>query len=269
MELKVQDYQLPAPITFNYDDLKRELLAKAEAYETVVYTEDQIKAAKADRANLNRLKKALNDERIKRERDYMQPFNTFKAQVNEIIGIIDKPCAAIDRQIKGFEDRQKEEKLNVIKEYFAAACLFGNPASDIIAFDKIFNPRWLNASVPLKSINDEIDGRLEQIAIDLEVVRNLPVYAFVAEQTYLLTLDLGKAVSEAHSRQEMDKKREAYEAERKKAISEPVKAEPVREEIPAEEPRREWIGFRAFLTVDDAKALKEFFNSRGIRFESI
>ena len=30
-----------------------------------------------------------------------------------------------------------------------------------------------------------------------------------------------------------------------------------------------WIGFKALLSVDDAKALKEFFLSRGIQYESI
>ena len=83
MELKVAEVQLPEAILFNYDELKKELTEKVKTYETMAYTDDQIKDAKADRANLNKLKKALNDERIRREKEYMQPFNEFKAKQNK------------------------------------------------------------------------------------------------------------------------------------------------------------------------------------------
>ena len=71
MELKLIPYTVPQSITWNYEELKAELTAKASEYASIVYTDDQVKAAKADRANLNRLKKALNDERIRQEREYM------------------------------------------------------------------------------------------------------------------------------------------------------------------------------------------------------
>ena len=68
MELKMNEYQLPEQILFNYEELKAELTEKVQHYETLVYTDDQIKEAKADRAALNKLKKALSDERIRREK---------------------------------------------------------------------------------------------------------------------------------------------------------------------------------------------------------
>lgn len=118
MELKVNEVAVPEQITFNYEELKQELTEKVSMYETLVYTDDQIKQAKADKANLNKLKKALNDERIRREREYMQPFNDFKQKINEIIGIIDKPVAVIDKQVKEYEEKQKSEKMEAIKEYW-------------------------------------------------------------------------------------------------------------------------------------------------------
>lgn len=59
MELKVNEVSIPEQITFNYDELKRDLIDKVSTYETLVYTDDQIKQAKADKANLNKLKKPL------------------------------------------------------------------------------------------------------------------------------------------------------------------------------------------------------------------
>ena len=98
LELRMKPYEIPAAVEFNFDELKEALLQKVSVYEQMVYTDEQISAAKADRANLNRLKKALNDERIKREREYMEPFSAFKAQVNEIISIIDRPVMVIDKK---------------------------------------------------------------------------------------------------------------------------------------------------------------------------
>ena len=70
-ELQIKEFKQPETIQFNYEELKAELAEKVQTYELMVYTEDTMKEAKADRASLNRLKKALNDERIKREKEYL------------------------------------------------------------------------------------------------------------------------------------------------------------------------------------------------------
>lgn len=282
MELRVNVVSIPEAITFNYEELKAELLQKASVYESMVYTEDQIKEAKADRANLNRLKTALNAERLKREKEYMKPFDDFKAKINEIIRIIDRPASAIDKQVKAAEERQKEEKLGKIKAYFEAGSLFGEPASKIVAFDKIFDPRWLNASASMKSITGAIDARMEQVANDLSVVRSLPAYAFEAEQAYIQTLDLAKAVSEAHRLQDMAEKKAAFEADqaRKRAEAEVAAYRPVvmsapisgAENVPAvthAEPVREWVRFQALMTVEEAKALGQYMREHGIKYKSV
>ena len=280
MELKINAVAIPEAITFNYEELKAELIQKAAIYESLVYTEDQIQAAKADRASLNRLKKALNDERIKREKEYMQPFTIFKAQIAEIISIIDKPCAVIDKQVKAFEDQQKEEKQKAIMAFFAE--VITNHASLIdagIKFELIQDQKWLNASVSLKSIKEAIEAKVEQIEKDLAVVETLPAYAFEAKQMYLSTLDLAKAVSEAHRLQEMAEKKAAYEADRAKA--EELARNAVRNiaedrgfdldkplDLPGE-PVREWVRFQAFMTVDEAKALGQYMRSHGIQYKSV
>jgi len=273
MELKVNAVAIPEALTFNYEELKAELLQKAAVYETMVYTEDQIKEAKTDRANLNRLKKALNDERIRREREYMKPFDDFKTKINEIIRIIDKPASVIDKQIKAAEERQKEEKLQKIRECYAETIT--NKASLIgagIKLEQFFDDKWLNASVSMKSIQEAIISKLEQINKDLVVVQNLPSYAFEAEQMYIQTLDLAKAVSEAHRLQEMAEKKAAAEAarEKKKAEAAAFAATVPDTMIPLPtEPLREWVSFQALMTVDEAKALGQYMRSHGIKYKAV
>lgn len=277
MELKVNAVSIPEAITFNYEELKAELLQKASFYETLVYTPDQIREAKADRANLNRLKKALNDERLKREREYMKPFDDFKAKINEIIRIIDKPASVIDQQIKAAEEQQKEEKLNAIKAYFIE-----HPSIEgfeTLQLEQIMDAKWLNASVSMKSIQEAIDSRMGKIMDDLAVVRSLPLYAFEAEQMYLSTLDLARAVSEAHRLQDMAEKKAAYEAERAKAeeiarnavrnIAEDRGVDPNKPLDLPTEPLREWVRFQALMTVDEAKALGQYLRSHGIKYKSV
>lgn len=282
MELKVTELQIPGKISFNYEDLKRELTEKVNVYASMVYTDDQIQAAKADRANLNRLKKALNDERIRQEKDFMQPFNQFKAQIKELCGIIDTATASVDKQVKEFEEQQKQDKLLKIKEYFDGAFIYGEAVNKKIPFEKILDSKWLNASVSMKSIQEAIDAKMEQMAKDLAVIDSLPSYAFEARECYMDTLDLARAVSEAHRLQEQAEKKAAWEAEQQKRKEEAaaVHIKPTQvmtnindpediENAAPVEPVRQWIGFQALLSTDEAKALGAWLRGNGIKFKAI
>ena len=115
MEMRINEIVTPEQITWNYDEIKAELTQKIQHYETLVYDEDQIQEAKKDRAALNKLKSALNDERLRREREYMKPFQVFKDQVNEIREIIDKPIKIIDEQQEGNEEDRKRKKREEVR----------------------------------------------------------------------------------------------------------------------------------------------------------
>ena len=267
MELKMNDYQLPEEISFNFEELKAELTEKVSMYETMVYTDDQIKEAKADKANLNKLKKALNDERIRREKEYMVPFNDSKTKINEIISIIDKPVAVIDQQVKAYEDKQKQDKLDNISTFFNET---DHPEWLHIA--QIMNDKWLNASTSMKSVQEEITAKLEQISTDITTLSNLPEFGFEAVQVYKSTLDINKAISEAQRMSQIAKAK--AEAEAKKAAEQvPVEATvPVAEDAakaPVQDVSKQWIKFQALMSIEDAVALKAFFNGRNIEFKAI
>lgn len=290
MELRVNEVAIPEKISFNYEELKAELTEKVAFYETLVYTDDQVKDAKADRATLNKLKKTLNDERIRREKEYMQPFNEFKAQVNEIIGIIDKPIAVIDKQVKEFEDQKKANKQNAIEELFATIGF-----QNFVTLEKIWDPKWLNASVSMKSIEEQMRSRMYQIGDDVLTLHNLPEFGFEATEVYKQTLDINKAIKEAQRMAEIAKAKAEAEAKKKAAeearkAEEERKAKEIKEEqtviAPAEpneqavtpsEPvqsadstqERMVVRFEVLLTTEDAYALKEFFKSRSIEFKAI
>lgn len=279
MELKVNEITIPEAIQFNYEELKQELTEKVGMYETMVYTDDQIKEAKSDKANLNKLKKALNDERIRREREYMQPFNEFKSKINEIISIIDKPVAVIDKQVKAFDEKKRQDKMEAIKKLFEES----NPPA-WLKFEQIFNERWLLASVSMRQVQDGVEGWLNEIKTNLDILANLPEFAFEATEVYKSTLDVQKALNEGKRLAEMIKRKQEQERLQKEA-EERTKAESkAREELveahmPEPEPvqkvttepveQSQWISFRALLTVPQALELKRFFEENKIEFQPI
>lgn len=275
MELKITDFQAPGKISFNYEELKQQIQTRAADYASLVYTDDQIANAKKDRADLNRLKKALNDERIRQEKEFLQPFNEFKAQVKELCDIIDVATTSVDKQVKEFEDQKKAEKLNSIEEYWHSV-LAADKIPAAVSFRMIFESKWLNASVSMKSIQEAIDGKVEQIRKDLDVVDSLPSYIFEARECYLDTLDLARAVSEAHRLQEQADKKAAWEAEQQKRKAEAAAVRPVQVMTNINDPddienisSRQWVSFQALLSVDEAKALGAWFRNSGIKYKAI
>lgn len=283
MELKVNAVQVPEKITFNYEELKQEIEAKVSDYSTLVYTGEQIKEAKADRSNLNKLKKALNDERIRLEREYLQPFNDFKVKINEIIKIIDEPVRLIDKQIKEVEEQEKAEKRKKIEEYWNSK---EKPFE--IPFETILDSRWLNKSTSMASVTGAIDVMLESIEKDINTLSNLPEFGFEATEVYKTTLDINRALNEGKRLAEIQKRKEE-EYRRAEEARKAAEAKKEDEQLPGQigftdaksfeecmNPpetdtgkcvERQWVAFAANLTIMDAQNLANYFAVRGIEYK--
>ena len=181
MDIKINQFQLPSAITANWDEIKAEITAKLKDYSVMVYTDDQISRAKADKAYLNKLKKAINDERIRLEREYMKPFDDFKAKSKEVIALIEEPIAKIDEQLKVYEEKRKEAKQLEIGSLFVVT---GFPSW--VRIGMIQNEKWLNASYKLSDIKGEMELRKIMIENDLKSLETLS-YSFEAIEEYKRT----------------------------------------------------------------------------------
>lgn len=222
MEIEIKEYKLPAEIKFNFEELKQEVIAKCSLYESMVYTEDQIKDAKADKASLNKLKKALNDERLRLEREYMKPFESFKAQVKELCTLIDKPVMLIDKQITAAEDKRKTDKRVEIGSYFVTL-----ERPEWLKLERIFNEKWLNTTYKLQDITAELDMAVTMINNNVATLNTLPEFGFEALEEYKRTLDFNKALLEGQRLADIQKRKEAQkiaEENAQKAQEEALKA---------------------------------------------
>lgn len=294
-DLKVTPYDLPARIDFNFEQLRQEIEEKAKSYSLCVYTEDTVKLAKEDRATLNRLKKALNDERIRREKEYNAPFMEFKAKINELIAIIDKPVEIIDAQVKSFEEAQRKAKADEIQRWYTQnRASIGAPVW--LELRKIAKPQWANASVKLPAIYEEITQACAKIQADVETINALPGFSFEAMDVYTKSLDLAAAIAEGQRLADIQRRKAEAEAARKaaeeaKKAAEALKAAesaktPEVEQIPTEaqktppeaaqshteakeaQPAARWVAFEAYLTTEQAFELRDYLKNRKIPFRS-
>lgn len=268
MELKVNKYELPSNITFNFEELKQELEDKVGYYTELVYTDEQIKDAKSDKASMNKLKKALNDERIALEKEYMKPFNVFKGQVNEIIGIIDKPINAIDTQVKAYEDKCRIEKKKAIEDYFNSV----NPY-EWLTLDRIADVKWLNASFPMKNVQIAIDERLTMINSDLKMLAELPDYSGIAITAYKEMMNINSAIGEANKAAKYEKikrEKEAQEQTEDLPFTIPDFEENTEDESNCFIPKpMENVTFKALLSETDKIALMKWLKDRMIEFSIV
>lgn len=273
MELKIKEVAFPKVIEFNADEIKREIAEKVSFYEGLVYTDEQIGEAKKDRAKLRKFVDALEAKRKEVKAECLAPYNAFEKQMKEIVAIVEKPVFMIDCQVKAFEEEKRKEKLEAI---FAFWDTLEKPFA--VPFDKIFNEKWLNASVKMPAVEGEITAKLEQIRSDLATLKNL-AFSFESTEVYKSTLNLNSAIAEGKRLADIQARKEAMlraqaesEAQRQAAVmAEEDKQgfpEPPKEAPVADAPRT-WLAFTANLTIEDALALREFFASRNIEFKAI
>lgn len=283
MELRINTWKSPEVIDFNFEELKEEITTKSALYKNMVYTDETIKDAKSDRALLNKFKTALEDKRKEVKKQCLEPYNQFEKQIKELVAIIDEPVKLIGEQITEFEDREKAEKHEQIIELFNKAGF-----QSFVTLEQIYDPKWLNKSVSLKSIEEELTNTVYRIGHDVTTINSLKEYSFEALEHYKKTLDLAGAIAEGQRLADIQKRKLEHEAElkareelAKKQAEERAKAEAEAnlheesEEVAEEEPqqavevKRQWIKFVALLSKDDALALKEFCDNRGIEIKSI
>lgn len=194
-------------IQWNKEELEAAVRAKIASYENVVYTEENIKAAKNDRAELNKLIKAIEDRRKQVKKIINEPYAIFESELKEILALINEPVGLIDQQVKAFEEKQKEEKKVAIKATYDENI---GDLADVLPFEKIFDIRYLNQTFKLATAQEEVKGKIDTVKTDLETIDSLDSkYKLNAKDVYIKTLDLSRALAENKRLADLEEKLEA------------------------------------------------------------
>lgn len=171
IELVVDESTIQSqPIVANFPEIEKWLIENLSVYKNLVVTEDTIAEGKAVKAKINRLSKAISDRRVAVKKRYLQPFEDFEANAKRLCGICDEVSSNIDRQIKVFDERKKQEKRDALEAYFNETV---GEYHEVVSFESIFNPRWLNATYSEDQAHDDIQDSISKIDNGVKAIREL------------------------------------------------------------------------------------------------
>lgn len=267
LELKLSEFH-PVAVSFNYDELKKEIAERTLPYKGLIVTEDAIPTAKADLAKLRKLEKAIDDRRKDVKKEYNAPYMEFEAKVKDILSDIQEAEQNIDSQVKAFEKQSEDEKLSQIQKFFSLS--FGELAKDV-RFEKVYNPKWLNKGYKMPDIEEEIAAAANKLHADIDVVKGLKSsHEASLMRTLFYSLDLGEVLVEHNTLVEFEERKKAEEQEKQEVVETPTPVVEETEEIVVETPKPlQQIDFRVWVNEDQKAALKNFLVSNGIRYGSV
>lgn len=280
--LRNADVTIPQAIE-NIQNLRQELAARLDYYKGVIVTEDTIKDAKADRANLNKLKTAIDDQRKEVKRQTMALYEPLEKECKELLAMIDEPIGVIDSQLKAFDEQKKAAKYQALTEFFAKVNTL-----DFVKIEHVLNPKWGNATSKLDALKDEMSGNIQRIVDDYADIKKLyadsPLLTAIL-QRFEQTRDKGAALAYAAEIERREKaeqeRREREAAEKARHEQEQREAEQIQRQpdeaimhptiapTPAE-PAPEPIGqatFRVIGTRSQLRTLAAYMRENGIKYE--
>lgn len=258
----------------NYEPLKAWALETAEKYKSVVVTDESIRSAKQDIADLRNLAKKISDYRIALKKEHEKKIEKTINQCIELTQILTDAASSMDVQVKELEDGVKRQKKQEIEDYFNSVA--GDTAI-VLPFDKVFDQKWLNKTAKMDDIKSSIDMTLNAVKKNLDILHGMQSqYETEMIEAYLDSLDIGVALETKNRLEEkaaqiarMKAEQEQKKQEVQQAVVQP-KPVPVQQPIPA--PKQEPVKFydvRLFMTETQKNLFKNFVVSNGIKYTRV
>lgn len=289
MELKIyspQDAGFVQKIDWNFEELKSEIIAVSQEYETSVYTDETMKNAKSDRAKLRKFVDAMKSERTAIRKKLLEPDVLFGEQIAELTGIVERAIDNIDTQVKDYEQRQRDAKTAKIREFYEENIY---DLAEYLPFERLFRPEWANVSTTMKSVKESILDTIQKVAEGLAILNEVESpYAGDMKKVFLRTYDIGAAMTERNRLEAEAENRRLYmeEQERRKAEREAARKAETERVMAAgrnQQPEPEYVApvedvveepvhildFRVHATIKQLEQLKNFLKVAGIRFEPV
>ena len=206
MELEIQHQEL-APIQANLEQIKGYVLGVVAKYQNASYTDEQMKLAKADRAELRHLKEDIDTKRKQVKAAWNAPYLAFETKIKEITALIDEPVALIDGQIKEWEERRKAERRNKLEGVFNQH----NPFGALLPFENVVEPEMLKMSITDSKATTLLARKMEKVTEEMAQLESLvdPQFRTECVAVYTQTLNLAQAILHASTLKAEKAKQEA------------------------------------------------------------
>ena len=278
----------PQHIETNFEAVDAYLTEAMEPYTQLVVTEDSIGDAKKTLAQLRKLKDGINAQKIAVKREWMKPYTEYEDKAKQLMSRVEAGISNIDGQVKDYDARRKEQKLQDLKDYFdqeASRYRVG----EYLDWNLIRNPKWANASFSVEDAENEISCIITDTAKDIDYITGMgsPFEAAMLEEyrkcrdlRAVLALELRlKARQEAEERKKSEKVAETFQESKDESDGDVANEEPVPvptqqfirpiEEDEPPKPKLYDLAFSVKVTMQQAHALKAFFAEQGIEYHKI
>lgn len=253
MKFDIQAIQI-GTIQFNKEEIKKALEEQLKKYENLVISdESQVAEFKKIRANLNSVIKSFDGERLRIKKEFCEPLIVFESDVKELTEMITKIVGSIDSQIKYYDDLKRKEKTKDIEDI-----LF---AYNILPYkNRLWNEKWLNVTVSLKSIEEEVAAAKAKIDSELATLKTLTNDAkelAELEYEYNMSLDLAATITKYNAKKELISKRANEIKEENKNI--PI----------SDNEKKYLLKFKIVATKMQITLLGQFLKDNAIEYEQI
>ena len=288
----------------NFEETKLALTEFIEPYTQVIVSEDAISEAKADRAKINAVAKHIDDYRKLVKKVYTEPLKQFEDKCKELVSICDQGKNNIDYQLTEFEEKRKQEKLSYLEDYYFHKVTKDNP--EYITFKQALHPKWENKTVSLEECQKYINDTVQKVDKEVNTIRSLHsqwetslLDEYSRTHDLLSALALNERLTEKAQQEAERKRREQEERERRQAELERqreaakeatetasevevvqtgqfITKDELQKAISEDKKNGQPItvsvcifAFKVSGTEDDIKAVKQFMESKGIRYEEL
>ncbi|MCT2876197.1 DUF1351 domain-containing protein [Lactobacillus delbrueckii] len=154
---KVQVNYTPAKVdVVGLANLKQAVDQVCKTYSGLVVTADSYKQDKKTTAELNKLKKALNDRKIEIKKQATKEVDQFSDEVKAMTSEIDGVVSQIRVGINAYDEKAKAERTKAIKRRISDLCSEAHVSADDIEWD----PSWANKSSTWPKTEREVKAQI-------------------------------------------------------------------------------------------------------------
>lgn len=286
MELRITTQMDPGvlpEIQWNHEDLKKEIAAKAAEYKAIAYTDEQETEMRKDRATLNKLVTAFEDQRKQVKKFYQAPYDKFEAQVKEVLQPVREAIKTIDAGLSEIDRDYRLKKTNKMRELYEASV---GDLKGILPFEKTIREEWYKKSITDKKLAQGYTDLFGRIRSDLESLEELPErFRDKAMLRYMETYSLADALREGKRLEEVERvmedrrKKQEEEAARKAEIKKEEKKaetsesytapqETIKQNASAEDPVM-CLDFRVWGTREQLMALRQYMIDNHLKYGKV
>jgi hypothetical protein len=264
----------------NFASVKAKALEDVAVFKGIVISEDNLEEAPKWRAELNKKAKRISDFRIAFEKDYKKRIEKSTSQLKELASIYTEASMNIDEQVKSFDDKRKQEKIEQIQQVFEDVFSEWKSIFDVSKIESFSDGKWMNKGTSLDSIRKFMTDTKSKIENGIASIRGLKSkYEQEMIHAFLQRLDMSDALNRKTQledfEEQMNAKKRAEESakeETQQSVQENIQDTVHVEENVKEEAKEEPIyrlQFAVYGTKEQLRVVANFIKDSGLRYERI